>query len=228
MENSLGILLFWLLKDCLAVNVANLMSFCNGRIWWMTWVPLHFGEGCNQAALGWPWWACPSLGHHPQPCTVFGKHLASQQLHTSKMSLPVALTGVILAAPLQGLLQAFLTTFQLPQHTGWPSGRSPVRKSLTQQFPKVGLAAAASPKRKMLEIKKIHRPQGLCLGPSNLCSKKPPVGSWCTLEFRPKPKCEWHSQPHSRSLTSFLPVGWPGWVENNRADNSQWFFCCIW
>lgn len=154
MENSLGLLLFCWWKDCLADNVANLVSSCSGRIWWMTRGPVLFGYGYNQAALGWPWWASSSLGHHRQPCTVFGKHLASQQLHTSRMSLPVVLTGVILAARLQGLLQGFLTTFQLPWHTGWPSGLSPVRNSLTQQFSKGDLAEAASPKKKLLEIKK--------------------------------------------------------------------------
>lgn len=38
--------------------------------------------------------AYPSLGHQPKTYTVSEKNLASQQLHTRRMSLLVPLTGV--------------------------------------------------------------------------------------------------------------------------------------
>lgn len=184
---------------------SQLVSTCNGRIWWMTRGPLHFGYGYNQAALGWPWWACSSLGHHPQPCTVFGKHLASQQLHTSKMSLPVALTGVILAAPLQGLLQGFLTAFQLPWHTGWPSGHSPVRNSLTQQFSRVGLAAAAAAaKKELLELKKFLGPRDYAWGPVT-CVLRSPYGILMHTGFWAQPQV-WVTFAAAFKVTDFIPA----------------------
>lgn len=162
--------------------------------------PLRYGS--NQAALGWPWWACSSPGHHPQPCTVFRRHLASRQLHTGKMSLPVALTGVILAALPQGLLQGFLTAFQLPWHTGWPSGHSPVRNSLTQQFLKVGPAAAA--KKELLEIKTFLGPRDYAWG-SVTCVPRSPCGILMHTGVRTQPQV-WVTFAAAFKVTDFIPA----------------------
>lgn len=49
--------------------------------------------------------ACSSPGHQPKCYTMFAKHLASQQLHTRRLSLPISLTVVTVSATLlHGLL----------------------------------------------------------------------------------------------------------------------------
>lgn len=132
--------------------------------------------------------AYSSLGHQPKSCTMSEKCLASQQLHTRKMSLSFSLPGVTILAAVKAFCKGFLMTFQLPrqpQQASDLSGKSPfsscLGKSLSQPFSKCGLVASASPRT--VRSKNLQ-PWRLYLGHSNLCFKKSSRGSPRMLKIK--------------------------------------------
>lgn len=214
MLNTLSILLFYLLKNCSADNLPDVMFTCDESIWFVTFGPLHFGYSVVSLPLAGCDGARSSLGHQPKTHTLFDKHLASQQLHARKISVPVSVSEVtLLAALLQGW-QEFLTASRLQDTLGSPAR---VLQGGILSAEGLKLWPHRNPIAEELLEMKLPRLQTRCLGPGSPCFNKPFRGSQGLLPSRTSsnqkaqhvhtPKVSVNSCV-TGSPTPFLSMGW--------------------